>query len=111
VVNRDFALDQLGGDEGTLAELMREFLDDYQRLLGDIEKGVEERQAAVTVRAAHSLKGALQFFGAIAASELCGQVEDYARQNELNEAESVYPVFEAAVNMVAEELSRILESE
>jgi CheY-like chemotaxis protein/HPt (histidine-containing phosphotransfer) domain-containing protein len=81
------ALARVGGDARLLRELVRLFLTECPRWLGEIRAAVAGRDAGRLRQAAHSLKGSLGTFGARAAFEAAQRLENLARVGELAGAE------------------------
>jgi CheY-like chemotaxis protein len=73
------ALDNLwemaGGDPAFLAELIDTFLEDAPQLLAQIQQAVQQGDATLLRRAAHSLKSNSAEFGAQGLSSLCRDLE------------------------------------
>lgn len=64
MLNLQVALDRVGGDSELLAEVARLFLMDSPRSMGEIRKAIDEGDAKLLEREAHSLKGSASNFGA-----------------------------------------------
>ena len=80
--NREFALEQTGGDEELLDELLALFRDssaqDYEQLC----RAAEANDADGVVAAAHSIKGAAASLGIEAVRQLALEMESRARQGD-----------------------------
>jgi HPt (histidine-containing phosphotransfer) domain-containing protein len=72
----------LGEDREALAEIVDAFVEDAPALLAELRRGVEQGDAALAQRAAHSLKSGGLTFGATGFAELCRQAENAARGGE-----------------------------
>jgi HPt (histidine-containing phosphotransfer) domain-containing protein len=90
----------VGGDESFLAELVGEFLEDAPRQLEALRTGLENGDAEVVRRAAHTLKGNGRTFGAEELASLSQQVEAAAKAGDLNAARAGAPDVEAAWDRV-----------
>jgi len=73
----------VGGDADFLAELMDIFLEDAPQMLAEMSQAVEDSDAAVLRRAAHSLKSNSADFGAMALSNLCRELEGMGKAGTL----------------------------
>lgn len=84
--NKAFALEQTAGDEELLEELLTLFREssagDYQQL----QQGVAQGDAAVVMRAAHSLKGAAASLGIEGIRQLALEMEADGRNNSVEVA-------------------------
>jgi HPt (histidine-containing phosphotransfer) domain-containing protein len=95
---------RLVDDLGTagVAEVCGVFLADAGQLVGALRTAFELGDADAGARAAHRLKSASGFLGAVGFSSLCAEVEQLARQDRIDDAES-------RVDLLAEELERVSE--
>jgi two-component system, sensor histidine kinase and response regulator len=81
--DRAAALDVVGGDTDLLRELVDLFLEDCPRLMGDLRAAIAASDATGVKRAAHTLKGALQNFGAADVAGTAQALETMGRANDL----------------------------
>ncbi len=86
--NRDFALDQTGGDEGLLAELLGLLRESSEGDLRRIEAGLSGGDAAMVTAAAHSIKGAAASLGIEGLRDVACDIEKKGRENRLEEIDS-----------------------
>ncbi|OHB76064.1 MAG: hypothetical protein A2W31_16835 [Planctomycetes bacterium RBG_16_64_10] len=77
------ALRTVKGDEQLLAVMIEAFLEESPRLMDAIRAAVTQRDAATMRVAAHTLKGALGYFGADRASALAQRLELLGRDGQL----------------------------
>ena len=101
-VDRDYALERVGGDRELLAEIIALFVGDCPRLLRDIEETAADADAFHL--AAHRLKGSLLQFGAFHAADLCQQLEDLGRESDLAGVPALLPALREEVDRVIESL-------
>jgi HPt (histidine-containing phosphotransfer) domain-containing protein len=94
------ALRSVDGDQGLLADLFEAFQQDYPKQLAEIQDAIGMGDAERTARVAHSVKGAVGYFGTQRASALAAQLETLGRQAELEGALSL-------VQELEQELARI----
>ena len=84
----DDLLEAVGGDQAFLDELIDTYLEDSPNLLSAIESALATGSAEELRRAAHSLKSNSANFGAQNLADLCKDLEESARRNELDGAAS-----------------------
>ncbi|MEP7015657.1 MAG: response regulator, partial [Verrucomicrobiota bacterium] len=80
-------LDQCGGDEDLLKELIALFREDTPRLFDVIHKAVSKRDAPNLAAGAHKLLSSLGAFGAVNAHNLVLQLEEQGQQANFERAE------------------------
>ena len=83
------ALRSVEGDQGLLENLFEAFQQDYPKQLADLRDAIGTGDAERTARLAHSVKGAVGYFGTQRASALTTQLETLGRQAELEGALSL----------------------
>jgi signal transduction histidine kinase/CheY-like chemotaxis protein/HPt (histidine-containing phosphotransfer) domain-containing protein len=94
------ALRSVERDQGLLEDLFVAFQQDYPKQLAEIEDALGTGDATRTAQIAHSLKGAVGYFGTQRASALAAQLEALGRRAELEGAAAV-------VQELEQELARI----
>jgi HPt (histidine-containing phosphotransfer) domain-containing protein len=77
------------GDRALLGALFEAFQQDYPKQLVELWDAISTGDAAYTARVAHSLKGAIGYFGAQRASALAAQLETLGRQAAMEDAASI----------------------
>ena len=82
------SLKQEMGDE-VLVELVQLYVDESKEILMEIQKAADARQADALRSAAHSLKGASLNMSALALAKTCETIEQSARENNLNDMQSL----------------------
>jgi HPt (histidine-containing phosphotransfer) domain-containing protein len=98
----------VGGDESFLAELVGEFLEAAPRQLEALRTGLENADADVVRRAAHTLKGNGRTFGAEELASASQQIEAAAKAGDLDAARAGLPDVDAAWDRVRPELERLV---
>jgi CheY-like chemotaxis protein/HPt (histidine-containing phosphotransfer) domain-containing protein len=83
------ALRNVDGDQALLGDLFEAFQQDYPKQLAELRDAISTGNAAYTARVAHSLKGAIGYFGAQRAAALAAQLETLGRQAALEDAASI----------------------
>jgi len=86
------------------------FLDESPQLLAAIRRALETGVPGEAHRAAHTLKGALNYFGAAQAFELAYRIEVLADQKNLEEVRRTLPQLEAEVARLRPALVYFLNS-
>jgi HPt (histidine-containing phosphotransfer) domain-containing protein len=97
---------QTAGDADLRHEIIQMFLEDCPGRVAAVRAAVERRDASALVVAAHSLKGACGYLSAIAAREEAAHLEQLGRQGRIDEADSVLPRLDAAVDALIPELRK-----
>jgi HPt (histidine-containing phosphotransfer) domain-containing protein len=92
VLDRDAALERVGGDRELLSEIAKLFLEDYPSNISSIRTAIEQKNAKELERSAHMLKGAVANFAAPGAVEAAFQLEKIGRGGQLDEAWSAFDV-------------------
>ena len=105
-LDRDAALDRLGGDDELLQELIGLMLEQSRELVGDIGAALDRGDAEVVCRAAHTIKGSAANLEAGPLRDTAGALEDLARSGSLAGAEAAC----AAMNVELERLAAAVAS-
>ena len=100
-------LDHFGGDRQLLSELARIFLDDCPTRLSAIQAGVEGRDAAALLEAAHALRGSVANFGATRAVEAALKLELMGKAGDLTGAPAALADLQQAMAAFAGELDTV----
>ncbi len=95
LLNREAALACMGGDANILADIAGLFLEDYPKMLLEIQTAVTTRDEGALHRAAHTLKGSLGYLGARRTEALANQLETMGRSSKLEGAEAVLAELES----------------
>ena len=101
----------VGGDVEFIAELIDTFLEDAPNMLSDMRQALEDGDAVVLHRAAHSLKSNSAEFGATTLAEVCRELEKKGKTSALEgadellvRAEAEFTQAKAALETVRHEL-------
>ncbi|WP_437936619.1 response regulator [Sorangium sp. So ce341] len=103
--DRTRALERTGGDADLLRELAEVFLEECPRWMADIDEAVTAGDARKLQRAAHSLKGGVDSFGARGAFEAAFALEKMARSNELGSLAEAQFALRAQIDRLIPELA------
>ncbi len=90
-------LEQLGGDETLLQEVMDIFLEQAPKHLAALRLAVAQGQAERVETTAHTLKGELGYLGIPAISQRASEIEEIGRSKNVSRATSLLPQFEADI--------------
>ncbi len=85
-LDREAALDRVGGDLELLQEVAALFLEEYPVLLSHIRKAIAAGDPLALEHSAHSLKGSVGNFGAKSAHEAAFQLELAGKTHDLSRA-------------------------
>lgn len=97
----------LGEDREALAEIVDAFLDEAPRRLAELRRGVDELDAVLAGRAAHTLKSNGGTFGAVELVSLCRRLEVAARANDLADSADLLDAADAQWTLVSKELTAL----
>ena len=90
IVDWEEALNTVNGDKELLNTLIVTFLEEYPRLSDAYRNRSAEGELVEAKRAAHTIKGTVNYFGAKRAFELAFQLEMLTKDNRLEEAQTVF---------------------
>ncbi len=111
LINWATALEIADGDEGLLDELVAVFLDEAPAAMAQVLRSIEEADAVVLRRSAHTVKGSLRIFECPTAIEYAWQIEQIGRIPEQEERDLTAADLTRAKevwDLLNEQLSRIL---
>lgn len=104
MLNRELALERVGGDEQLLQEVARLFLDDCPRVMTEIKTAISSGDAKRLEREAHSLKGSVSNFGADPVVKAALELEMMGRLGNLRLAIQGYETLEGHIQTLEPEL-------
>ena len=107
VYNPQAALTRVGGDEELLRELIEVFLGDSPKWLSDLRKAAAEGNAIDLRRAAHTIKGAVGYFGADEAGAAADRLQELGRAGDVAAAVAVVPALEHALERLTAALHAV----
>lgn len=106
VINWVAALDATGDDEQLLGELVTLFLEEASTLLLDIRRSIDEGDAELLRRSAHTLKGSLRIFDSVRAIDFAAQIEQVGKSEQLEPAPGLLKQLEPQMSLVIAELKQ-----
>jgi PAS domain S-box-containing protein len=98
VFNRQVALTRVGGDDELLRELIEVFLGDCPKWLSDLRRAAAAGNAVDLRRAAHTIKGAVGYFGADEAAAAADRLQELGRAGDVVAAVAVVAELEQALD-------------
>lgn len=109
MLNRQIALERVGGDEELLREIARLFLDECPRLMGHIREAIDAGDTRRLEREAHSLKGSVANFGAEPVVQAALALEVIGRSGNLSDAQEGFRQLSQSVDVLRPELLALSE--
>jgi len=82
-------MELVGDDRDALAEIVDAFLDEGPQRLAELRQGIEDGDATLVGRAAHTLKANGRMFGAERLAQLSEEIETAARGGDLGPASAL----------------------
>jgi HPt (histidine-containing phosphotransfer) domain-containing protein len=107
VLDREAALDRMGGDQELLKEIALLFLGDYPKLIEKLRQAVEQSDAVELERAAHALKGSVANFSARTAVKAALTLEEMGRSGNLAGAREALATLESVFEALRPELQAL----
>ncbi len=101
-------LDNIGGDEEFLRQLLRMFLARSSHMVQEIASAVEQRDARRLEQSAHRLKGTAANLCARTLALLASQLEAMGHSRRLEETRPLIPELREAVTLLTDEMERLL---
>jgi signal transduction histidine kinase/DNA-binding response OmpR family regulator len=95
--NLSTTLEQLGGDETLLQEVVDIFLEEAPKHLAALRLAVAQGMAKTVETAAHTLKGELGYLCVPEISQRASQIEEMGRSNDIRGAAALLPQFEVDI--------------
>ncbi|MDQ7051628.1 MAG: response regulator [candidate division KSB1 bacterium] len=109
MLDPEAVLEGVAGDKELLEELVNIFQETSPEMLKNIRKALENKDAEALARAAHSLKGSVGTFSAQNAYNLAYQLEQLAKEGNLEKAEEVRMVLEDEINRLNPALQELVK--
>ncbi|MDH3602199.1 MAG: Hpt domain-containing protein, partial [Candidatus Tectomicrobia bacterium] len=104
-------LHRVDGDRELLQEIVGLFGEECVQMMEAIHSAIRKQDALSLRQAAHTLKGEVSNFGAMAAVEAAMQLEMMGRDEKLADAEAVYTALEHALEHLLPALHAFAEGE
>jgi HPt (histidine-containing phosphotransfer) domain-containing protein len=97
------------GDTAFLRELIAIYLADTPGQLAQLESALINGDAALVIRAAHTIKGSSGNFGALELAQVAQEVESRAKASDLVAVNAILPEFKRSLAQVAEALKELAD--
>jgi len=111
ILDREFLLDNVGGDRDLLREILAVFFESSDEILGEVRAAVRKGDSGALHRTAHQLKGALANLGARAASEAARELEILGREQVLSGVEDSLDALDREIQRLLPELRSLAAAE
>ena len=105
------AVRSVQGDTELLRELTVVFLDEYARLVSEIQRSLDDQDVEQLERAVRTLRATVRFFGAASIEEFCSRVERAARDGAMESALSAATALKREVEGLAAALREHLAAD
>jgi signal transduction histidine kinase/DNA-binding response OmpR family regulator len=105
----DTALERMGGDEDLLRLLAREFLEDSRRMQDRMQQALELGDLKALAEVTHSMKGAISLFTMARPRRLCLELEQLAKQADLEGARATFPQFQESLTALCDRLDEYVQ--
>jgi HPt (histidine-containing phosphotransfer) domain-containing protein len=102
-------IELVGNDAEALAEIVGAFLEEAPERLTELHRGIENADAALVGRAAHTLKANGRMFGAARLAQLSEEIETAARGGDLEPASTRIDELEEEWRIIRPELQALEE--
>jgi HPt (histidine-containing phosphotransfer) domain-containing protein len=109
-IDRDRLLEYAGGSAETLRELVQLFAVECPKLMNRIRDAITRNDASELQRAAHTLKGSIQVFGAARPAEAALRLETIGRSGDPAGAEEAWSALTEEIERLTRMLSDLQES-
>lgn len=110
-LDRDVALKRTGGKPEVLGKIAQLFLAEGPRLLGDIRRALTDQKCADLERAAHTLKGSADLFGAEAVVDAAWRLETMGREQDLAGADDACTSLKRELERLMAALTELAQTE
>jgi len=110
VMNKEAALERIGGDEELLVDLGHIFDAECPKMFAEIHEAERAEDAERLCEAAHRLKGAASMFCAEKASAAALSLEELARAGDISEVRALIGRVEQEMERLREELRQLPET-
>ncbi|ANM31119.1 hypothetical protein ABI59_18390 [Acidobacteria bacterium Mor1] len=105
--DQEFVLNQTGGDQELMGEVLALFLTETPRMLEDVRAAVTSGDAGTVERTAHRLKGSLVAIAAQPAADEALRLETLGRQGEVASASQVLSCLEQEIDRLMPEIRQV----
>jgi CheY-like chemotaxis protein len=111
VLDEATALDRVGGSVEQLKKLAETFLQESVKLMAEIHEAGDCNDATKLMRAAHSLRGAANVFGAQRTAAVALKLESMARENDLADTRTPISTLQQEVEHLTQALAKVIHDD
>ncbi|WP_166820043.1 response regulator [Thalassoroseus pseudoceratinae] len=104
------AMETVDGDVELMKEIIKAFLEEYPKLMTEVEEAVSQADPTAIGRASHTLKGAAGALAAIQVVELAQELETMGNTEQITEAASTFATLEQAIEELANQLTAFCQN-
>ena len=104
IIDWDAALEQMGGSEGTLRDMIPPFIEETGELLSELREAIGQQHMAEVLRLAHTIKGTAFCFAAEPTAAAALRLEMMGRNNNLTDADEACASLEREVERLTQAL-------
>jgi two-component system, sensor histidine kinase and response regulator len=101
------ALERVEGDRELVDELAHLFAEECPKAMDEIRSAIDQKDAGLLERGAHTMKGSSGNIGAVQTSELALALESLARSGNLEKAKEQFRLLEAEIARLLRELETL----
>jgi len=105
-LDRTAALTKVRNKPELLRDLIRIFLEDAPRYMGDMKRGLAERNGPELSRAGHTIKGSSAYLGAEVVNKLAARIEVLGNEGKFDEAAGAVSDMEREMSRLKNELEK-----
>ncbi|KOR32893.1 hypothetical protein TI05_04410 [Achromatium sp. WMS3] len=109
VINMEMLNDLFDVMEHETINLLQAYIDNVTIIFKEIQQGIQQHDATIITRPAHSLKSSSANIGAMQVSELAKQLEFIGRENRMDEADACWQALQIAYQQAEQVLRAIIK--
>lgn len=106
ILDLTYLIEAADGDTNFIAEILGDYLLEMNKHLEDVERSMKTHDIAMTLRAAHTMKGASANVGANRVRELAAKLEKQAQGGSLEGSASLTSILHQEICRVRELIER-----
>lgn len=110
ILDWNAALEYVGGDREMLCEVLTALLEEWPRCLKQVEQAIQEANAPLLRRAAHTIKGDLRLFGQTRICDLTQKLEAIGKNGSCDGAADLLPLLLQETELAFREVQTFVET-
>lgn len=111
ILDKDLALENLGGDEDLFREILQIYLDDVAKRMRLLHEALDGSNCEGIRFEAHAIKGASANIGAVSVREISSDIEQAGRDNRVDAVAELVERLEIAFSMLESRIDMEIDSE